>query len=92
MIEQILRFNIPNTSEEFNQYIFEQFQKGTFTNEIYRTISDDLINCTNGIPSKLDKRIDNEFNRFQEQGFGSVEFAFIVLKACYNIGAIYHGF
>lgn len=48
MIDDILRFNIPNTSEEFN--------------------------------------------RFQEQGFGSVEFAFIVLKACYNIGAIYHGF
>jgi hypothetical protein len=92
MIDEILRFNIPNTSPEFNQYIYEQFQKGTFTNEIYRSISDDLINCANGLPSELDKRINDEFNIFQEQGFGAVEFAFIVLKSCYNVGSIYHGF
>lgn len=89
-VNDILRFDIPDTSIQFNEYLLEQFSAGRFTYDIFNEIADDLLDIDLGI-SKTDSRIVDEFKSFQNNGYGCVEFAFIVLKACYSVGSEYHG-
>lgn len=84
-ISEILRFDIPDASNDFREYVFELCSKYDLSTDILHNVLGSLVDISLGLVKDIDSRLISEVAHWESLGYNSTEMNFIFYKSILDV-------
>ena len=85
-ISDILRFDIPDATNNFREYVFDLYAKYKLSTEILNYVFKSLVDISLGLTKDADARLVSEYTHWETLGFTTTEISFIFHKSILDVG------